>query len=111
MGCTARRNCPPQQIQDLKCGAVEKKLDWCTNPAQLMVNIPKLVPIANRALQPTTEEGAFKLAEEADKMMYEANWNELFNLTKTVEDGEKAAVGAAHPLITYHHPVLFIKLF
>ena len=31
------------------------------------------------------------MAEEADNMMHEADWNELFILSKTLVDGETAA--------------------
>ena len=91
MGLYCKAESPPQQIQDLMCGAIEQNHGWCTNPSQLMKCIPELVPIANRALQPSSEEGAFKLAEEADKLMHEADWNELFNLSKALADGETAA--------------------
>ena len=57
-GCTA-----PQQIQDLKCGVIERRYKYCTNPTQLIYNIPHLVPIANKALQKTAEPGAFKLVK------------------------------------------------
>ena len=92
MGLYCKAELPPQQFQDVKCGAIEKQHGWCTNPTQLMNCIPELVPIANKALQPRKEEGAFTPAEEADNMMREANWNELFNIKNMmVEEGTATA--------------------
>ena len=90
---------PPQQWQDLKCMAIEKANPWCTNPSQLMSCIPKLVPSANKALRPRREEGAYTLAAEADELMHEANWNELFVMEAKRKEEEKAAAstGSAAP--------------
>ena len=86
---------PPQHIQDLKCGGVERSFYWCSNPKELMANIPELTPIATKALRPTSEPGAFKLVAEADEKMYEANWNELFNPDNQFGDETSAAAAAA----------------
>ena len=58
-----------------------------------MANIPELTPIASRALRPTSEPGAFKLVAEVNEQMYEASWNELFNLKKQLGNETSAANG------------------
>ena len=90
MGLYCKAELPPQHFQDLKCMAIEKNHGWCTNPRQLLRCIPELVPIATKALQPRKEEGAYTLTEEADKVMREANWDELFNMKTRLIEEEKA---------------------
>ena len=55
VGLYCKAALPPQQIQDLRCGIIERRYKYCTNPTQLMENIPQLVPIAIKALQRTSE--------------------------------------------------------
>ena len=52
--------------------------------------LPELVPIATKALQPIKEEGAYTLTEEADKVMRDAKWDELFNMQTRLVEEEKA---------------------
>ena len=74
---------------------IERQFHWCSNPTELMKNIPLLTPYAKKALQPTSEDGAYKLMEDADAQMYTANWNELFNLKKDFAGGKKAEATAS----------------
>ena len=87
-------NCP-QQIQELKMGAIERSFHWCSTPQQLMDNITRLTPIASGAMRPTSVPGDFKLEPETDAHMYPANCNELFNLREQLGDASSAATATA----------------
>ena len=99
VGLYCKAELPAQQFQDLEGMAIEKQNAWCTNPIQLMKCIPELVPIANKALRPRKEEGAFTLAAEADQIMREANWDELLNMQSRMveEDRATAPSGSSAP--------------
>ena len=83
----ARAEFPPNDIKDLKALCVERVLNKCETPEELLKSLPILMPAARETVfREVQKKGVFHFSNEVRKNLPVLEWYQLYNLVKGYDE-------------------------